>query len=311
MSSGRPGRAVPRDAGTRLRTGRPGALWAVPALGFFALFALAPLAIVAYLSFTSWNGLGAPEWVGWANWSRLLSDRDVREAAWHSLLLTVGTWAFQTPAALLLGVWSAGRGRHRAVLSAVFLLPLLLSSAAVALVWKSLLDPNFGLVAEVAPVLGFDDASWFSTPEGAFSALLFVLGWQFIPFHALLYQGAARQVPEVLHQAAALDGAGRARRFWSITLPQLRNTVVASSVLMVVGSLTFFDTVLILTGGGPGTSTTVVPLLVYRNGFEGFEMGYASAIAFALVLVSTAVSLLLVRLTGFGRMSATSARDGL
>nr|WP_231127004.1 sugar ABC transporter permease [Motilibacter aurantiacus] len=212
---------------------------------------------------------------------------------------------------MLLGVWSAGRGRHRAVLSAVFLLPLLLSSAAVALVWKSLLDPNFGLVAEVAPVLGFDDASWFSTPEGAFSALLFVLGWQFIPFHALLYQGAARQVPEVLHQAAALDGAGRARRFWSITLPQLRNTVVASSVLMVVGSLTFFDTVLILTGGGPGTSTTVVPLLVYRNGFEGFEMGYASAIAFALVLVSTAVSLLLVRLTGFGRMSATSARDGL
>nr|WP_231134969.1 sugar ABC transporter permease [Motilibacter deserti] len=276
---------------------------------FFAVFALAPLGIVAYLSFTSWDGLGAPTWVGGANWSRLLADRDLRDAAWHSLVLTVATWAFQTPVALLLGVWSAGRQRSRAVVSAVFLLPLLLSSAAVALVWKSLLDPNFGLVAELAPRLGFDDASWFSTPEGALTAVLFVLGWQFIPLHALLYQGGARQVPDVLHQAAAMDGAGTARRFWSITLPQLRNTVVASSVLMVVGSLTFFDTVLILTAGGPGTATTIVPLVAYRTGFEGFEMGYASAIAFALVLVATGISLLLVRVTGFGRMHST--REGL
>ena len=276
----------------------------MPALLFFAVFALVPLALVAYLSLTRWDGLGVPHWAGGANWARLVHDRDVREAAWHSVVLTVATWAFQTPVALLLGVWAAGRGRARAALSAVFVLPLLLSSAAVALVWKSLLDPNFGLVRQAAPWLGLADGSWFTTPEGAFTAVVFVLGWQFIPLHALLYQGGARQIPDDLYQAATLDGAGRLRRFRSITLPQLRNTVTVSSVLMIVGSLTFFDTVLILTGGGPGTATEIVPLVAYRTGFEGFEMGYASAISSALVLVATAVSLALVRLSGFGRMPA-------
>ncbi|MFR9723170.1 carbohydrate ABC transporter permease [Streptomyces sp. MS19] len=291
------------------RTGRPGLAWAIPGVLFFAFFAVVPLVMVAYLSFTDWDGLSDPSWTGLDNWSRLWDDDGMRNAVWLSLLLTALTWLIQTPIALLLGVWSAGRQRHRAVMSAIFFLPLLASSVALALLWRTLFDPNLGLAADVAEWFDLDTADLLGTSRGAFAAVLFVTSWQFVPLHMLIYQGGARQIPRSLYDAASIDGAGTVRQFFSITLPQLRNTVVTSSVLMVVGALTYFDTVLILTRGGPGDATAIVPYLMYEEGFRAFDLGYASAIAAALVVVATATSLLLVRLTGFSRMRST--REGM
>lgn len=288
---------------------RPGAVWAAPGVAFFAVFAVLPMALVGYLSFTDWNGLGTPHLVGVANWSRLVGDPVIRDSLWLSLVLTVLTWVIQTPAALLLGVWSAGRQRNRAVLSALFFLPLLLSSAAVAIIWATLLDPNFGLAAVLGPYLGFPDGNFIGTPRGAMICIAFAAAWQFIPFHALLYQGGTRQIPDSLYEAATIDGAGRYRQLRHVTLPQLRNTMISSSVLIVVGALTFFDTVLLLTRGGPGTATDILPYRMYTTAFVSYEMGYGSAIAVTLVVVATAVSLLLVRLTGFGAMRST--REGM
>lgn len=308
--SPRPSSPAPAAGRRRARdTGRPGVLWAVPGLLFFGLFAAAPMVLVAWLSFTSWDGLAAPTWTGVENWTRLWSDPAMHRALRLSLLLTLLSWAFQTPVALLLGVWSAGHQRSRAVLSALFFLPLLASSVALALVWRSILDPNFGLAADVARWLELGDANVLGSQRGALLAVAFVAAWQFIPFHALLYQGGARQIPRSLYDAASIDGAGTVRQFFAVTLPQLRNTAVTSSVLMVVGSLTYFETVLILTGGGPGSATTIVPYLMYETGFRAFDLGYASAVATSLVVVATGVSLLMVRLTGFGRMRST--REGM
>ncbi|MDT0345242.1 carbohydrate ABC transporter permease [Streptomyces litchfieldiae] len=294
---------------TKPRAGRPGIAWAVPGVLFFVFFAAAPMAIVAYLSFTDWDGLSNPSWTGLDNWSKLWEDDSMRNAVWLSLLLTAFTWLTQTPVTLLLGVWAAGRQRNRAVLSAIFFLPLLASSVALALLWRTIFDPNFGLAPDIADLFNLDSADLLGTPRGAFAAILFVTGWQFVPFHMLIYQGGVRQIPRSFYDAAAMDGAGTIRQFFHITLPQLRNTIVTSTVLMVVGALTYFDTVLILTRGGPGDSTEIVPFLMYDTGFQAFDLGYASAIACALVAVATAASLLLVRLTGFTRMRST--REGL
>ncbi|MET8857124.1 sugar ABC transporter permease [Streptomyces sp. NPDC004579] len=272
---------------------------AVPGVLFFAFFALAPMVLAFYLSFTRWNGLGDPQLVGLANWRKLLSDDRLTQSLTVTVALTVVSWAFQTVISLLLGVWAAGRQRNRAVLSAIFFVPFLLSSTAIALLFYALLDPNFGIIHR--DTLG--------TTSGAFLAIVFVGGWQFIPFHTLIYQGGARQIPEVLYQAAAIDGAGRYRQFFSITLPQLRNTATTSSVLMIVGSLTYFETVLILTQGGPGTDTAILPYLMYEAGFKSYDFGYASAVASFLVLAATALSLLMVKLSGFGAMRST--REGM
>nr|WP_231640754.1 sugar ABC transporter permease [Nocardiopsis sp. NRRL B-16309] len=273
------------------------------------MFAALPMVLVAYLSLTSWGGLGSPRFVGLENWSRLAGDPVMHNAVWLSLVLTVLNWIVQTPIALLLGVWAAGPQRNRAVLSAIFFLPLLLSSAAIAIIWRAMLDPNFGPLAWLGPRLGLGSVDVLGGSTSAFAAIVFVTAWQFIPLHMLLYQGGARQIPASLYEAARIDGAGMLSSFWHITLPQLRHTITTSSVLMVVGSLTYFDTVLILTGGGPGTDTTIVPFLMYRAGFRSWELGYASAIAFTLVVVATVIALLLVRFTGFGTMRST--REGM
>ncbi|MEB0288235.1 MULTISPECIES: carbohydrate ABC transporter permease [unclassified Cryobacterium] len=288
--------------------GRPGFAWALPATIFFALFAIVPLIGVAVMSFTSWSGLGSPEFNGLSNWNKLLGDKVMMQSLWLSALLTLLGVVIQTPLSILLGVWAAGQQKNRAVLSAIYFIPLLLSSAAVSVLWRALLDPNFGIPGQLAGIFG-GDGNLLGSQAGAIAVLTFVGAWQFTPLHTLLYQGAARSVPPVLYQAAEIDGAGTMRKFFSITLPQLRNTIVTSGILMVVGGLTTFDTVLILTKGGPGTDTTITPYYMYRKAFQSFDFGVGSAIALVLVVIATAISLIMVRATGYDKMN--SAQEGI
>jgi len=286
---------------------RPGFVWAAPAAVFFLLFAFLPLLLVAVLSFTSWNGITDPQFNGLDNWSGLIHDPVMTESIGITLLLTVLGVVTQTPISILLGVWAAGRQRNRAVLSAIYFVPLLLSATAVSVVWRAVLDPNFGVPSQLTWLFG--DGNLLGSKVGAIGVLAFVGVWQFSPLHALIYQGGARAIPQVLYQAAAVDGAGTVRQFFHITLPQLRNTVITSMILMVVGGLTTFDTVLILTQGGPGTDTTVSAYYMYQKAFKTFDFGAGSAIALVLVVVATLISLAVVRLSGYDRMR--SAAEGL
>jgi xylobiose transport system permease protein len=283
---------------------RPGFVWAVPATVFFLLFAILPLVLVAVLSFTSWDGLTSPHFNGLANWTKLIHDPVMTQSIWLTLMLTVLGVVTQTPISILLGVWAAGPQRNRAVLSAIFFVPLLLSATAVSVLWRALLDPNFGIPGQLPWLFG--DGNLLGSQAGSIAVLTFVGTWQFTPLHALLYQGGARSVPQVLYQAAAIDGAGTVRQFFHITLPQLRNTAITSMILMVVGGLTTFDTVLILTQGGPGTDTTVSAYYMYEQGFKDYDFGAGSAIALVLVVVATLISLAVVRLSGYDKMRSTA-----
>jgi xylobiose transport system permease protein len=292
-----------------VEAGRPGFAWAVPALAFFGLFALLPMVAVGYLSFTSYDGLNPPQWIGLDNWRRLAGDAVFLDSLRLSAALTAASWAVQTAIALPLGVYLAGPGRGRALLAAVFVVPLLMSSAAIAVLWVTLFDPNFGLASVLGPLVGIADGNITGDSSFAFGAVLLVISWQFMPFHTLLYQAATRAIPAMLYEAAVLDGANRWQQFRSVTLPQLRDTVITSGVLIVVGSLTYFEIVLILTGGGPGTATRILPLHMYLEGFRSFQMGYAAALAVVLLVAGATLSLVITRVTGYRRM--TSQREGL
>jgi xylobiose transport system permease protein len=287
--------------------GRPGALWALPATLFFGLFAIVPLVLVAVLSFVNWNGLGTPTFAGLGNWTRLLHDPVMIDSLWLSVLLTGLGVAVQTPVSILLGVWAAGKQANRAVLSAVYFVPLVLSATAVSVLWRALLDPNFGVPAHARWLFG--DGNLLGSRTGAIGVLVFVSAWQYTPLHTLIYQGAARRVPGVLYDAAQIDGAGTVRQFFHITLPQLRNSIITSMILMVVGGLTTFDTVLILTQGGPGSDTTISAYYMYEKAFKSFDFGAGSAIALLLVVVATLISLVVVRVSGYDRMR--SAVEGM
>ncbi|ALV48479.1 carbohydrate ABC transporter permease [Streptomyces althioticus] len=279
---------------------------ATPALLLFTGFAVVPLVGVFALSFTTWDGIGSIRVTGLTSWRAVLTDPGLPHALWVTFLVMAVSWAVQTPISILLGTFLAGRQRYRAVLGVVYFIPLMLSSAAIAIAYEALLDPNFGLGAG----LGIEALSqdWLGRPGLAFGVVIFVVSWQFVPFHSLIYQGGVQQIPKSLYEAAQLDGAGRVRQFFSITLPQLKYTIITSSTLMVVGSLTFFDLIFVLTEGGPGDATRVLALDMYKRGFQASLMGPASAIAVILVLVGLALALLLRRLGG--RDAAASQLEG-
>ena len=290
------------------RAGRTGSVtWmALPALVFFIAFGVVPLLGVLGLSFTRWDGIGAIYPAGFDSWRSVLKDPGLLHALYVTFLVMILSWLVQTPASILIGVFLASHARYRGVLAVLFFIPLLLSSAAIAVAYKALLDPNFGLGAGLQ--IGFLSQDWLGEDKLALGVVIFIVSWQFIPFHSLIYQGAVRQIPRSMYEAAEIDGAGRIRQFWSVTLPQLKYTIVTSSTLMVVGSLTFFDLIFVLTAGGPGDATRVLALDMYKTGFQANLMGPASAIAVILVLVAFALALILRRIGGGG--AADSQLEG-
>lgn len=285
---------------------RVAVLWATPALAFYLLFALVPMFIALYLSFTRWNGLSPAVWVGLQNWMTLFSD----SVTGHALILTLEimalSWIVQTPLSLLLGVFMAGLQRYRSVLSVFYFVPLLFSTVAIGLTWVSILDPNFGLLDTLLRTIKLSGLAkgWLGDPDLAFYVIVALISWQFIPFHALLYLGGARQIPRELYEAADIDGADRLQKFFSITLPQLKYTIITSTTLILTGSLTYFDLIWVTTGGGPGYATRILPLQMYITAFPDEAVGYGSVLAIVLAVFGILLSSILLRFTGFTRMSS-------
>jgi xylobiose transport system permease protein len=297
------------ERGGLRQAGRPGFGWSVPAVAFFAFFALLPLAVAVYLSFTKYNGirLVPPTFVGLDNWARLLTDAALHRSIGVTILLIVLAVATQVPVSLLIGVWAAGPQRLRAIVVSLYFIPLLMSTAAVAVLWASLADPNFGVPAVLNGILGPDNvfSNLLGKPATALGLIVFIYLWGATPLHTLLYQGGARAIPEVIYQAASIDGAGRVRQFFSITLPLLKNTIVTSTILMIVGTFTTFDLILILTRGGPSGGTSNLAFFMYDRGVTALDFGYGSVVAVLLIVLATVISVVMVRVTKYDDMQGT------
>lgn len=298
--------ASTRDIHARRKANWLSVLFTGPALIFYFLFALLPMVIAIYLSFERWDGISQPVWVGLANWAKLFSDSVTSRAILLTVIVMVLTWLIQTPISLLLGVWMAGKQRYRAVLSVFYFIPLLFSTVSIGLTWTSILDPNFGLIDGLLRSIGLASLAkgWLGDPNLALYVIVLLIGWQFIPFHSLLYLGGARQIPKDLYEAASIDGGGAIQNFFSITLPQLKYTIITSSTLMLTGALTYFDLIWVTTGGGPGYATRILPLQMYITAFMDQNIGYGSVLAVLLAFFGILISVLLLRVTGFTKMSS-------
>lgn len=302
------GSDVKKRGGLR-SAGRPGFVWSLGAVLFFGFFSLVPLGIAIYLSFTKYNGirLVPPKFVGLDNWERLLGDSALHRSIGVTIALIVIAVVTQVPISMLIGVWAAGPQRARAVVAALYFIPLLMSSAAIAVLFASLVDPNFGIPSLLTGILGPNNffSNLLGNPVTALGVIAFIYLWGSSPLHTLIYQGGARSIPEVLYQAAAMDGAGRVRQFFSITVPQLRNTMVTSTIIMVVGTFTAFDIILLLTRGGPSGGTAILPYFMYDRGIASLDFGYGSVVAVLLIALATTTSILMVRVSGYDKMQGT------
>jgi ABC-type sugar transport system permease subunit len=276
----------------------------LPPVALFAGLVLLPIVLAVLLSFCTWNGTSAIQYTGLANWHQLIHDQSALAALERTFVLVIASWLVQEPIALALGIFAAGRQRHRTLLTAIYFLPMLVSAASLGILWSLLLSPVNGGVTYAGEHFGlfFLNRQWLSDPNLVMGTVIALVAWEFIPFHSLLYEAGARQIPKSIYEAASIDGIGPYRRFFRITLPMLRHTIVTSSTLNLVGSLTVFDLIYTLTGGGPGQSTRVLALAQYLEGFEALDFGYASTLAVVLGALAVIVSLLIIRLTGFGKM---------
>ena len=277
-----------------------------PPMVLFVVFIIVPMIAAVVLSFVRWNGLGTPHWAGGSNWAQFFRDPVARTSVVVTAKVVVLSYVVQTPISLALGLFTAGRQRYRSAYATIYVLPLLMSTAGIALMWESLLDPNFGALSSLSRSwhLAFLQQNWLGNPNLTLYVIVAIIAWQFIPFHTLLYAVGRRQIPAVLYEAATLDGASPAKLFWRITLPQLRYTLVTSGILMIVGSLTYFDIIYILTDGGPGYTTRVLSLDMYNVAFLQDQYGYASVLAVILGVIGIAIALSLVRFTGFASMAS-------
>jgi len=276
----------------------------VPVLAFYAAFIIIPIIDSVRTSFVSWDGLKKAVPVGLHNWIVQLGSAELYQSFGLTVIVMVLSWVVQTPLSLSIGLFLSRSGRGRSTLSVFYFAPLLFSAAALGIAWGFILNPNFGLAqAILANVFGFKGTlNLLGDPKVVLYTLIGIIAWEFIPFHTLLYQSAARGIPVSLYEAADLDGASPAQKLRYVTIPQLKNTVITSTVIILTGSLTYFDIVYILTDGGPGNASRVLAMDMYQKAFEQYQLGMGATIAVILTIVGLALSLLLVRATGFGRM---------
>ncbi|GAA0903584.1 sugar ABC transporter permease [Pseudonocardia zijingensis] len=270
----------------RLRASLPAyaflAPWIVGMLGI----TLGPMLLSLYYSFTDYALLGDPRWTGWDNYARLLTD----ERFHTSLRVTVVYVALSVPLELAFALLVAvvlNRGlRGLAAYRAIYYLPSLLGgSVAVAILWRQIFGRD-GLVNDVLALVGVDGPGWVSSPEYSLLTLVVLRVWQFgAPM--VIFLAGLRQIPDDVYEAARIDGAGAVARFVRITLPLLSPIIFFNLVLQTIGAFQAFTPAFIVSGGtgGPSDSTLFYTLYLYQRAFGSFEMGYAAALAWVLLLV--------------------------
>ncbi|MDE3722198.1 sugar ABC transporter permease [Nocardiopsis sp. N85] len=287
-SSARPRRAKAGRGGTGRHKRENLAAYAFLAPWFvgLALITAGPLLASLYFSFTDYNLIGDHEFVGWANYERMLDD-----ARLHSSLRVTFVYVFvsvplQLAMALALAMVLDRGVRGLPLYRSVYYLPSLLGgSVAIAILWRQVFGAQ-GLVNQVLAVFGIQGEGWVSHPDHALSTLIVLNVWTFgAPM--VIFLAGLRQIPAMYHEAAAVDGAGPVRRFWHITVPMLTPIIFFNLVLQIINAFQTFTQAFIVSGGtgGPSDSTLFYTLYLYQRGFGAFDMGYASAMAWLLLMI--------------------------
>jgi multiple sugar transport system permease protein len=269
-------------------------LFISPWLVGFLVFLAGPMVASLYLSFTKYTVGKVPEWLGLANYERMFTD----PLFYVSLQVTVKYTVFGLPLgilaalliALLLNQKVFGIGFFRTVVY----LPSVVSGVAVALVFAWIFNYRFGILNYLLSLVGISGPNWLGRAQWAIWAFVIMSLWG-IGSTTVIFLAALQGVPVALQEAATIDGAGVWRRFISITLPMISPSILFVLIMGVIGSFQTFTTAYVMTGGGPANGTLFYLLYLYKNAFNWFEMGYASALAWLLFLILLVLTVLLLR----------------
>jgi len=290
--------------GLRIPSEANSAAWffLAPALALIGIFFFLPVAAAMLLSLTDFDlyGIADPgntRFVGFQNYSRLLRTSEfwlaLRNTFYFAFVGGPLTIAVSLGAALLL---SSKLVRFKGVFRTIYFTPFVTTLVAVAIVWRYLYHARYGFFNYALSFIGVGPIDWLGDPNWAMPAIILMAVWKSFGYNMLIFIAGLQAIPEELYDAAAIDGAGGFRRFFSITLPMLLPTLVFVTVITMIGYFQLFAEPYVMTQGGPLRSTTSVVLLMYEEGFRWWRMGYAAAIAFVLFIVILLATLVQFRL---------------
>jgi multiple sugar transport system permease protein len=296
-----PGAAVATDPGRAAALRERRFALALLAPAFLALSATTTFPLL-YLAFTSAFRMDlampfADGFVGLENYCELLADRRFWASLTVSLVYTGSTVVLQVVIGLGLALFVMGLRRGQGLFRIMAILPVVLSPAVVGMVWRTfMLAPEFGIVDYLAITAGLGSRNWLGDPTLALVSVVVIHTWQWTPFAFMVLLASLAALPDDLYEAARIDRADAWRRFTRITLPLIRPAIVMVVIMRTMVALTAFAAIFTVTGGGPGTATEILNLYAYRKSFTELSIGYGSALAVALLVVTVAISAVLFAL---------------
>lgn len=248
-----------------------------------------PLVFTLFYSFTDYNllkNLRKPaDFIALKNYTDLLSNSYFRQAVWNTVKFTILAVVFEMLIGFLMALLVNSLKRGQKAMRTLLLLPYLLPTVTVALSWRMMLSPNYGIVNQVLEALNLPVYNWFSDIRTAFGMLLLIDIWQSAPFVFLLLYAALQSVPQSQYEAARIDGANAVKTLFYVTIPNIKNSLALCALLRTIDSFRLFDKVNLLTGGGPANSTATITQYLYNYGIKSLDFGFGSAGAIIMTLL--------------------------
>jgi len=272
------------------------ALFLGPSLVGVTLFVAGPIVASLGLAFTSWDLLTPATFVGLRNFERLSRDLEFWAALRHTVTFLGGYVPLVLVTGLAVAVALNGRIPLRGVFRAVYFLPVVTSWVAVALVWRWLLNPHFGLVNAWLAQVGIQGPAWLFDPNWAMASVILTSVWKDTGFVMVILLAGLQGIPRVYYEASSIDGATRWQQLWHVTVPLLAPAIFFALTITLINSFQVFDQVYVMTGGGPAGATTVLVERIVRQAFSYSRMGYASAMSWVLFALIFATTLVLSRM---------------
>jgi len=283
------------------RQARTAWLFVAPALALFGVFFVVPIAAGFLLSLTDFDiyAIGALEnarFVGLANYAWLLRNPEFWNALWNTLYFAGVGGPLAVVVSLVAALFlNAKLVRARSLFRTVYFVPVVTTLVAVAIVWRYLYHPHYGLLNTALGWIGIGPIDWLGNPRWAMPAVILLAVWRTFGYNMLIFIAGLQSIPEELYEAAAIDGASAWRRFVHVTLPGLAPTFLFVSVTTLIGFFQLFAEPYVMTLGGPLRATTSLVLLLYEEGFRWWRMGVAAAIAFVLLVITLIGTLIQMR----------------
>jgi len=261
-----------------------GYIYALPWFIGFTVFTAGPIIASFLLSFTSWDLIKFPKWIGFGNYKTLIED----PLFWQGLKVTSIYALFSVPLGILGGLAIAVLMNQKikglSVFRTIYYLPAVVSGVAVSLLWSWIFNPDFGVLNYLLSLIGIKGPGWIYDEKWALPSLIIMSLWG-VGGGMVIYLASLQGVPTELYEAAIIDGASSWKRFWAITVPMISPVIFFQLIMGIIGSFQVFTQAYIMTSGGPNNATLFYVLYLYRNAFQWFKMGYASALAWVLFIV--------------------------